>query len=529
MRINQSRQVTDVISGDACREGLISGVNKLYEPVAATLGASGRTIIIEDVNGNPQPTKDGVTVAKDIVLADPVERMGCETLKQAALNTASLAGDGTTTATVIGRGIIERGLEALRNKSINYTDFNRGMTLAVEHVTKELDKQAQKVNLNSILNVATISANNDTHLGEIIAKAFKKAGKNGVVIMDNSETSDTYVTVTEGFELENGFTNDAFVNIPEKNRCELEDALVILSNLKIERVAQIEHLLEHAIVNNRPLVIVSEMEEDVLATLAINKNNGVLKSVVVSPSHFGQRRRELLTDLSVSTGATIIDDLTGDNFENVLFDAMGSTPKVTVSKQKTVFIGNPQFSAEVKEHISLLQRQSKESESAGEKEWISKRIAKISSSVAIIHVGASSGTEQSEIADRVDDAINATQAALSEGIVAGGGIALKNIQESSFDNIENNAIAAGFSCVIATLTDPLKAILTNGDYDYQGFRDATSGRKDIGMNVKTGQVSNMFDMKIIDPVKVTKSALINGVSAASTLLSTTCVIVKRRG
>jgi chaperonin GroEL len=320
MRINQSRQVTDVISGDACREGLISGVNKLYEPVAATLGASGRTIIIEDVNGNPQPTKDGVTVAKDIVLADPVERMGCETLKQAALNTASLAGDGTTTATVIGRGIIERGLEALRNKSINYTDFNRGMTLAVEHVTKELDKQAQKVNLNSILNVATISANNDTHLGEIIAKAFKKAGKNGVVIMDNSETSDTYVTVTEGFELENGFTNDAFVNIPEKNRCELEDALVILSNLKIERVAQIEHLLEHAIVNNRPLVIVSEMEEDVLATLAINKNNGVLKSVVVSPSHFGQRRRELLTDLSVSTGATIIDDLTGDNFENVLFD-----------------------------------------------------------------------------------------------------------------------------------------------------------------------------------------------------------------
>lgn len=528
MRINQTRPVTDVISGDQCREGLISGVNKLCEPVAATLGASGRTIIIEDVNGNPKPTKDGVTVAKDVVLGDPVERMGSETLKQAALNTASLAGDGTTTATVIGRGIIERGLEALKNKSINYTDFNRGMTLAVEFVCKELDKQSKKINLNNILNVATISANNDVELGGIIAKAFKKAGKHGVVIMDESETSDTYVTVTEGFELENGFISDAFVNVPEKNKCELEDPLVMISNLKIERVAQIEHLLEYAIMNNRPLVIVSEMEEDIVATLAINKNNGVLKSVVVSPSHFGQRRREVLTDLAVSTGTTIIDDHTGDNFENVLFDAMGTTPKVTVSKQKAVFLSNSLAIDSIKEHISLLKGQSKESNSAGEKEWITKRIAKISSAVAIINVGASSSTEQSEIADRVDDAINATQAALAEGIVAGGGIALKNIQESGFPSNENPAIQAGFDCVVDALTDPLKAILENGDYDYDGFRKATVGDKNIGMNVKTGEVKDMFGMKIIDPVKVTKTALINGVSAASTLLSTTCVIVKRR-
>lgn len=525
MRMTQFPK-TDIVSGDSAQEKILIGVDKLYNPVASTLGASGRTVMIEKLNGRFAPTKDGVTVAKAIDLADPVEASGCETVKQASLNTAQEAGDGTTTSTIIARGIITRGIELLKDKSINYTDFNRGMSMAVEDINKQLTKDSTKVNLSNIINVATISANNDTELGAVIAKAFKRAGKHGVVIMDKSETSETYVSITEGFELENGYKESVFANNEQKSKCEFEQALVLISDLKIEKVAQIQDLLEFAIKNNRPIVVVADVEEEVMATLAFNKNSGALQSCLVSPSHFGIRRKEILKDLAILTGATLIDDMTGDNFENVFFEALGTTAKVTVTGTKSIFM--TALNDEIKEHIALLKRTAKEADSKPAREWIEHRMAKISSAVAVVNVGASSESEQSEKADRVDDAINATQAALEEGIVAGGGVALLNIQRRSMPTIENPAIAAGYNCVMETITDPLKCIVENGDYDFEGVLKSTISKPNFGLNVKTGIIGDMFKMKIIDPVKVTKTALVNGVSAASTLLSTTSVITLRR-
>lgn len=518
-------RVTETVHGKESTEGLMQGVKTLHDPVASTLGASGRTVIIEDLNGNPKPTKDGVTVAKAIVPLDAVERMGSEIIKQASLNTANEAGDGTTTATVLARAIFEEGLKMMDNKQTNYTDFNRGMSSAVEMITSVLGENSREVNLDSIEAVATISANNDSELGGKIAEAFKKAGEYGVVVMERSQTNETYVSVTEGFELEKGFRSDVFINVKESSRVEYKDALVLLSTVKIERVNQIEPQLEYAMTNGLPLVIVADMDEDLVAMLAYNvAKTKKLQAVVIPPSHFGVRRRDIMNDLAVYTGATLIDEETGDNFETVTFECLGTAAKVIADRSKTIFLGEP--SDLVANQIEVLKKQMENEKSEVEKKFLEERLAKISSSVAVINVGANSEAEVSEIADRVDDAIHATRAALAEGIVAGGGVALfQAAREVSTFEFDNPAIQAGFKCVLDACTAPLQMILSNGDVLADNF---DFEKQDFGINVKTGEQGNMFDMNIIDPVKVTKTALKNGVSAASTLLSTTSVVVNLR-
>jgi chaperonin GroEL len=532
MNLTPNARITEIVAGEDTKKAILEGIDLLYTPVASTLGASGRTVIIEDQHGNPKPTKDGVTVAKAIVPFDSVERMASEVIKQASLNTATEAGDGTTTSTIIARGLVVRGLESMSNKSINYTDFNKGMNLAVEDIAAALDKQSKKITLNNIGSVATISANNDVALGSVIADAFQRAGEHGVVLMEKSQTSDTYVSVTEGFELENGYKSEVFVNQAESNRCEYDNAFVLVSNVKIEKLKQIEAQVEVAITNNTPLVIVSEIDDELLAMLAMNVVRKKIKCVVIEPTHFGVRRRDILNDLAISTGATLIDDQTGDNFDtltgsdedgnwNYVDFGLGSVNKITVERGKTVLFNEP--TEALTEHTDGLVAQLKKTENLHEKKFLEERIAKISSAVAIVNVGASSNSEQSEIADRVDDAIHATRAALSEGIVAGGGVALQNVKVSR--TFDNPAIASGYECVLETIIDPLKVCLNNADIPYKksDFR-----KKSWGIDVKTGENGNMFDMGIIDPVKVTKTALKNGVSAASTLLSTTSIIVNLR-
>jgi chaperonin GroEL len=541
MNFKEAIRVTETVYGDESQAGLLAGVKTLHDPVASTLGASGRTVIIEDKHGYPQPTKDGVTVAKNIVPLDSVERMGCEIIKQASKNTAEEAGDGTTTSTILASAVIISGLEKMKDKSVNYTDFNRGMKEAVDFLSKKLDEASYPVTLDNIESVATISANNDEQLGSVIASAFKKAGEHGVVLMEKSETSETYVSLTEGFELEKGYSSDVFVTDKETNRAEYRDALVLISNVKIERLAQVEPFAEYAITHgHRGLVIVSEVEDAVLAALAMNKVKGNIKCVVVAPSHFGIRRKDILSDLAVSTGGRMIDEETGDNFDEFsipqdatqradaferIATVLGSVRKVTIDRNKSVFFND--ISDDCQEHIEILKKQLSKEKNPLEKKFYEERISKISSAVAVVNVGASSETEQSEKADRVDDAIHAVRAALQEGIVAGGGVALHNaasIGSTTYYNA-NKAVNEGFHCVMDACTTPLQICLSNGDIEYH-VEDFSVPNE--GINVKNGQKGDMIEMNIIDPVKVTKTALKNGVSAASTLLSTTTTIVNLR-
>lgn len=543
MQFKQALRVTETIYGEDSRKGLLEGVKILHDPVASTLGASGRTVIIEDLHGNPKPTKDGVTVAKAIVPFDAVERMGCEIIKQASLNTAEEAGDGTTTSTILAKAIIDGGFEAMENKSVNYTDFNRGMWDAVKRISAYLDDTAKSVNLDNVESVATISANNDNELGGKIAEAYKKAGEHGVVLMERSETAQTYVSLTEGFELEKGYSSDVFVTDKDTNKAEYRDALVLISNVKIERLSQIEPFAEYAITNgHKALVIVSEMEDAVEANLAMNKQRGNLKSLVIHPSHFGVRRKDILRDLAISTGGYMIDEETGDNFDEYFLppnegqaryamldkiaETLGTVRKISADKHKTVFFND--LSEDCIEHIEAIKKQLSKTKSGAEKKFLEERIAKISSSVAVVHVGASSETEQTEKADRVDDAIHAVRAALQEGIVAGGGVALHNAATAIIfmsDEFPNKAYQEGFLAVLNACIEPLKTVLRNADIP---FNENDFDEQGFGIDVKTGKVGDMIEMQIIDPVKVTKTALKNAVSAASTLLSTTTTIVNLR-
>jgi chaperonin GroEL len=525
MQLKEAIRVTETVHGEESHEGLLNGVKILHDPVASTLGAAGRTVIIEDIYGNPKPTKDGVTVAKAIVPLDSVERMGCEVIKQASMNTAKDAGDGTTTSTILAKAIIDDGMQAIySDRGVNYTDYNRGMQIAVDYICDQLDKDATPVNLDNIDSVAAISANNDPELGQHIADAFRRAGEHGVVLMEKSQTAQTYVSLTEGFELEKGYKSDVFITDKETNRAEYKNAAILVSNVKIERIDQIEGFAEYAIINKLPFVVVSEMEDGVVAALAMNKVKGTLNSIVVEPSHFGDRRKDILTDLAISTGATLIDDETGDNFDVVDFDVLGRCRKVTIDKAKSVFFND--ISDEVKEHINALKVQIDNTDSSIEKKFLEERIAKISSSVAVVYVGASSSAEQSEKADRVDDAIHATRAALAEGIVAGGGVALHNIAVfGKHKALKNKYEQMGYDCVINAITEPLKRILINGDIKYDS---SVFTKKNIGIDVRTKSIGNMIKMNIIDPVRVTKSALRNAVSAATTLLSTSTTIVNLR-
>ena len=497
--------------GDEARKNVFKGITKLTTAVSSTLGASGKCVMLEDASGRPVITKDGVTVADSIVLLDPVENMGATLLKEAARKTVREAGDGTTTATVLAHSILEEAYK-VSNKT-NSRELKDGINSAVDKVIKYLESVSIDAHGDMINQIATISTNNDKELGKIIAEAFKAVDDTGVVMMETSSSGKTTFEVVDGVQYDKGITNSHFVTNQQSKTAELENPLVLLVESPIDTIRQIQSVLEYVIKNNKPLLIIGDLEQGVLSALAMNKKKGNIKVNVINAPTYGVNKKQILDDLSLLTGATIINEDLGDDLDLIQIEHLGSCLKSVTTHQDTVI-----QIKETSEDVSLIITDIKEKLSkelpAYEVIKLEKRLAMLAARIAIVKVGANSDIELKEKTDRVEDAICATKAAVKEGIVSGGGIALLNAAQ----HIKSKSI--GEQVLLEAIKAPFKTILENAgivEYDLP----IVKGR---GLNVVTGKMVNMIKSGIIDPLLVTKSALQNAASVATTILSTDCVI-----
>ncbi len=495
--------------GKDAKDTIFKGIEKLTKAVSSTLGASGKCVILEDSAGNPQITKDGVTVADSIILLDPVENMGAKLLKEAARKTVKEAGDGTTTSTVLAHAILT---EAYKSSNTDIRAIKEGVNKAVDSVIKYLEKISIKVTGESIHQVASISANNDTKLGRIIADAFEAVDETGVVMMETHDSPETIVEVVDGAQYDKGFKNPHFITNNDRGISELDNALVLLVENKIDNIRQIQGVLEHVIKRNKALLIIADMEPAVLSALAMNKMKGNIKVNVVDAPVFGVNKLNTLKDLSLITGATIINEDLGDDMDLITEEHLGSCFKVVSTTSDTI-IQQDYFSEEIDKIISELKEQIKQTKNPNMVIQLEKRMARLAGKVAIVKVGASSEVELKEKKDRVEDAICATKAAIKEGIVPGGGIALLNA------SVYTKAKTEGEKVLLKAIKAPYETILANA-----GLEMVYPEAKNKGLNVVTGKEVNMVKAGIIDPLLVTKSALVNAASVATTILSTDCVI-----
>ena len=495
--------------GKDAKNTIFKGIEKLTKAVSSTLGASGKCVILEESAGNPQITKDGVTVADSIILLDPVENMGAKLLKEAARKTVREAGDGTTTATVLAHAILT---EAYKSDNTDTRSIKEGINKAVDSVIKYLQKVSIKVTGKSIFQVASISANNDEKLGTIIAKAFHAVDETGVVMMETHDSPETTVEVVNGAQYDKGFKNPHFITNNDRGIVELNNALVLLVENKIDNIRQIQGVLEHVIKTNKALLIIADMEPAVLSALAMNKMKGNIKVNVIDAPVFGVNKLNTLKDLSLITGATIINEDLGDDMDLITEEHLGSCSKVVSTTSDTI-IQQDYFSEEIEEIITELKDQIKKTKNPNVVIQLEKRIARLAGKVAIVKVGASSEVELKEKKDRVEDAICATKAAIKEGIVPGGGIALLNA------SVYTKAKTEGEKVLLKAIKAPYETILANA-----GLEMVYPEGKNKGLNVVTGKEVNMVKAGIIDPLLVTKSALVNAASVATTILSTDCVI-----
>tara|TARA_Y100000385_G_scaffold135160_1_gene140356 strand:+ start:261 stop:1796 length:1536 start_codon:yes stop_codon:yes gene_type:complete len=495
--------------GDNAKDKIFSGIEKLTKAVSSTLGASGRCVIMEDSNGNPQITKDGVTVANSVILIDPVENMGAKLIKEAARKTVIEAGDGTTTATVLAHAILKHAYKVLPNESPR--KIKEGINLAVEKVVKYLEKNSLNINKDDIKKVATISANNDIQLGELIAEAFNNVGQDGLVIMETHDKPSTEVEVIEGIEYDQGYENSHFITDKTTRDAELQDPLVLIVDSPIENIRKIQSVLEHVITEKRSLLIIADVEPQVSNALAMNKAKGNIKVNIIKAPTYGVNRKTTLEDLSMLTGAKVVSEDLGDDLDLISLDYLGKCSKSTSTSTKTI-IQVEEKSLEVLDLIdSLEERYSKSSGII--KDTLEKRISRLKGKVSIIRVGANSEVELKEKKDRVEDAICATKAAVKEGIVPGGGIALLNA------SVNTNPKSEGEKILLKAIKAPYETILSNAGLDI-----VYPQIKSRGLNVVTGKEVNMVKAGIIDPLLVTKCALKNAASVATTILSTDCVI-----
>ena len=495
--------------GDEAKAKIFKGIDKLTKAVSSTLGAGGKCVILEDDHGKPMITKDGVTVANSIVLLDAVENMGATLLKEAARKTVQEAGDGTTTATVLARSILKQA----NLKNINSRDLKNGINSAVKKTVKFLEENSVKVTGDMIDQVATISSNNDTELGTLIGGAFKSVGNNGVVLMEESQDTESTVEIVDGIQYDKPLKSLHFVTDQEKGISELENALVLIVESKIENVRKIQNILEFAIKNNESLLIIGDAEPQVMAALAMNKMKGNIKVNIVDAPTYGFLKKEKLNDLALMTGATVINEDLGDDMDLVDTVHLGRCAKVVSNKWDTI-IQVDEVPEEVGELIKTIKHKADKAKIVGLKIQLEKRLALLSAKVAIIKVGANSEVELKEKRDRVEDAICATKAAIKEGIVSGGGIALLNAYSSIIADSESEQV------LLDAIKAPFDAILDNA-----GILDYTLPKVvGEGLDVVTGNMVNMIDSGIIDPLLVTKSALTNAASVATTILSTDCII-----
>jgi len=495
--------------GEDAKSAIFSGIEKLTKAVSSTLGASGKCVILEDGAGNPQITKDGVTVADSIILLDPVENMGAKLLKEAARKTVKEAGDGTTTSTVLAHAILT---EAYKSSKTDIRAIKEGVNKAVYSVIKYLEKISIEVTGESIHQVASISANNDTELGRIIADAFKAVDETGVVMMETHDAPKTVVEVVDGAQYDKGFKNPHFITNNDRGIAELDNALVLIVENKIDNIRQIQGVLEYVIKKNKALLIIADMEPAVLSALAMNKMKGNIKVNVVDAPVFGVNKLNTLKDLSLITGATIINEDLGDDMDLITEEHLGSCFKAVSTTSETI-IQQDYFSEEIDKIISELKEQIKQTKNPNMVIQLEKRMARLAGKVAIVKVGASSEVELKEKKDRVEDAICATKAAIKEGIVPGGGIALLNA------SVYTKAKTEGEKVLLKAIKAPYETILANA-----GLEIVYPNVKNKGLNVVTGKEVNMVKAGIIDPLLVTKSALVNAASVATTILSTDCVI-----
>ena len=496
--------------GDDAKDQVFKGIEKLTKAVSSTLGASGKCVILEDAQGKPIITKDGVTVADSIILLDPVENIGATLIKEAARKTVKEGGDGTTTAIVLTHAILEEAYKKV-DKS-NVREIKEGIRSGVKKVIKYLEDNTVPVSGEMIDQIATISTNNDKELGKLIGNAFRAVGETGVVIMEPSTLGETEVEIVEGVEYDKGLLNPNFITDKEKGVCEIDNPLVMIIDSKVDSIRQIQSVLEYVIKKNKSLLIIGQIESPVLSALVMNKIKGNIKINVIDPPAFGLRRKEILEDLALLTNSQIINEDLGDDLSTIEVDYLGTCLKATTNQDQTI-LRIEELSDEVKKIIVKIKKDLTKKLKPHEVIGLEHRLARLSAKVAIVKVGANSDVELNEKQDRVEDAICATKAAIKEGIVAGGGVALLNAAANiAEDNIGEEVLNRAMSY-------PFKTILDNA-----GLESEISEKEGFGINVVTGNMVHMIKEGIIDPLLVTKSALINAASVATTILSTDCVI-----
>ena len=511
------------------RDGLKRGVDALANAVKVTLGPKGRNVIISKSFGAPQVTKDGVTVAKEIELENELENMGAQMVKEVASKTNDLAGDGTTTATVLAQAIVKEGLKNVA-AGANPMDLKRGIDKAVEAITKDLEKQAKKVGNSSemIKQVAAISANNDDTIGDLIAKAFGKVGKEGVITVEEAKGMETYVDVVEGMQFDRGYLSPYFVTDADKMIADLENPYILLFDKKISNLQEILPILEPVAQSGRPLLIIAEdVDGQALATLVVNKLRGGLKIAAVKAPGFGDRRKAMLEDIAILTGGTVISEERGFSLENADLSMLGTAETVTVDKDNTTIVNGAGKATDIKARVNQIKAQIETTTSDYDKEKLQERLAKLAGGVAVLYVGAASEVEMKEKKDRVDDALHATRAAVEEGIVAGGGVALVRAK-SLLEKIttENLDEVTGIQIVARAIEAPLRTIVENaGGEGSVVVAKVMEGKKDFGFDAKTETYVDMLKAGIIDPKKVTRIALENAASVAGMILTTECALV----
>jgi chaperonin GroEL len=513
------------------RNKMKKGVDTLANAVKVTLGPKGRNVVIEKKFGAPQVTKDGVTVAKEIELEDPIENMGAQMVKEVASKTADIAGDGTTTATVLAQAIISEGLKNVA-AGANPMDLKRGIDKAVAKVIDSLKAQSQTIGNDSkkIEQVATISANSDSEIGKLIATAMSKVGKEGVITVEEAKGTDTTVDVVEGMQFDRGYISPYFVTNSEKMEVELQNPYILIYDKKISAMKDILHILEKVAQSGRPLLIIAEdLEGEALATLVVNKLRGTLKVAAVKAPGFGDRRKEMLTDIAILTAGTVVSEEQGFKLENADLTYLGQAASVTIDKDNTIVVGGKGKKADIVARVNQIKAQVENTTSDYDREKLQERLAKLSGGVAVLYVGAATEVEMKEKKDRVDDALHATRAAVEEGIVPGGGVAYIRAVES-LEKLKgaNEDETTGIAIVKRAIEEPLRQIVINsgieGSIVVQKIKE---GKADFGFNARTEVYENLFKAGVIDPTKVSRVALENAASIAAMLLTTECVIADK--
>ena len=511
------------------RDGLKRGIDALANAVKVTLGPKGRNVIISKSFGGPSVTKDGVSVAKEVELTDALENMGAQMVKEVASKTNDLAGDGTTTATVLAQAIVKEGLKNVA-AGANPMDLKRGIDKAVEALVEDLHKQSKTVgdSTDKIKQVAAISANNDGTIGVLIAQAFEKVGKEGVITVEEAKGTDTYVDVVEGMQFDRGYLSPYFVTDSEKMTTELESPYILLYDKKISAMKDLLPVLEPVAQSGKPLLIIAEdVDGEALATLVVNKLRGSLRIAAVKAPGFGDRRKAMLEDIAILTGGTVIAEERGFSLDNATIDMLGTAEKVSIDKDNTTIVNGAGNADDITARVNQIKAQIETTTSDYDKEKLQERLAKLAGGVAVLYVGAASEVEMKEKKDRVDDALHATRAAVEEGIVAGGGVALVRAK-SVLSSIEttNADETTGIQLVERAIEAPLRTIVENaGGEGSVVVSKVLEGKNDFGYDATTEQYVNMLEAGIIDPKKVTRVALENAASVSGMILTTECALI----